>query len=199
MRGRAEGGRGRVPKTAAVAVLFCALTGCHHKKVQPLILPTQQAPVALDTPPTELDGTVLEPPKAKLPEVPLAEAAAKPKRVRKKPVKASAPPPSANPDTSTQVAKLDSASETSVIGALTPGGEQNPKTEQEAAELIASTDRRLNALPEQTVKAQGPQISKIRNFWSQAQKALKSGDAEGAKTLATKAKLLLDDLDKAEL
>jgi ribosomal protein S20 len=39
-------------------------------------------------------------------------------------------------------------------------------------------------------------VSKVRNFWKDAQDALKSGDAEGAKTLATKAKLLLDDLEK---
>jgi len=36
----------------------------------------------------------------------------------------------------------------------------------------------------------------VRNFRKDAQEALKSGDAEGAKTLATKAKLLLDDLEK---
>ncbi len=39
-------------------------------------------------------------------------------------------------------------------------------------------------------------MSKIKNFQRQAKQAMSSGDAEGAKTLATKAKLLLDDLDK---
>jgi len=34
------------------------------------------------------------------------------------------------------------------------------------------------------------QISKVRNFQRQAQEALNSGDAEGAKTLATKAKVI---------
>lgn len=196
MRVRTKEVRGRGSKTVTAAVLLCALAGCHHKKVQPLVLPTQQAPVVLDTPASGLEGQVLEPPKAKLPEVPLAEAAAKPKRVRKKPAKVSAPPPAAMPDTSNQAGAEDAASETAMIGALTPGGEQNPKTEQEAAELIASTDRRLNALPEDTAKWQASQISKVRNFSRQAQQALKSGDAEGAKTLATKAKLLLDDLEK---
>ena len=177
-----------------VAGLLCALTGCHHRKVQPLVLPTQQAPVALDTPASGLEGQVLAPPNAKLPEVPHAEAAAKPKRVRKKQAKTAAPPP-ASTDTS-QPGADDVEAETAMIGALTPGGEQNPRTELEAADLIASTDRRLNALPEDTIKAQASQISKVRNFSKQAQQALKSGDAEGAKTLATKAKLLLDDLEK---
>jgi len=40
------------------------------------------------------------------------------------------------------------------------------------------------------------QISKVRNFQRQAQEALNSGDAEGQRLLATKAKLLLDDLVK---
>jgi ribosomal protein S20 len=51
----------------------------------------------------------------------------------------------------------------------------------------------LNALPPQMDEAQKEQISKVRNFWRDAQEALKSGDVEGAMTLATKAKLLLDD------
>jgi phage shock protein A len=34
----------------------------------------------------------------------------------------------------------------------------------------------------------------VRNFQKQAQQALKAGDPEGAKMLATKGKLLLDDL-----
>ena len=79
---------------------------------------------------------------------------------------------------------------------MTAGGETNPQTRQEAEDLIASVEKRLNALPAQKVEEQKAQVSKVRNFWKDAQEALKSGDAEGAKTLATKAKLLLDDLEK---
>ncbi len=42
-------------------------------------------------------------------------------------------------------------------------------------------------------------MSNVRNFQKQAQQALKTGDAEGAKTLATKGKLLLDDLETGQL
>ena len=65
-----------------------------------------------------------------------------------------------------------------------------------ATDLIASNDKRLKQLSEKA-KAQQDQVSKIRNFQRQAQDALKSGDAEGAKTLASKALLLLNDLDRA--
>ena len=68
--------------------------------------------------------------------------------------------------------------------------------QQEAVDLIAANEKRLNALSAQIVEAEKAQISKVRNFQRQAQEALNSGDAEGAKTLATKAKLLLDDLVK---
>ncbi len=46
------------------------------------------------------------------------------------------------------------------------------------------------------VAGEKAQVSKVKNFLKDAQEALKTGDAEGAKTLATKAKLLLDDLEK---
>ncbi len=82
------------------------------------------------------------------------------------------------------------------IGELTAGGTADPQAQQDAADLLASIEKRLNGLPQQTVKKQRLQINKVRNFWRQAQEALNSGDAEGAKTLATKAKLLLDDLEK---
>ena len=81
-------------------------------------------------------------------------------------------------------------------GALTAGGEASPQTKQEAAELIASSEKRLNALSPQKAEEEKAQVSKVKNFLKDAQDALKSGDAEGAKTLATKAKLLLDDLEK---
>ncbi len=62
--------------------------------------------------------------------------------------------------------------------------------------MIATNEKRLNGLPAQLSDEQKAQISKVKNFQRQAQEALNSGDVEGAKTLATKAKLLLDDLLK---
>ena len=62
--------------------------------------------------------------------------------------------------------------------------------------MIAANEKRLNALSAQIVEEQKAQISKVKTFQRQAQEASRSGDVEGAKTLATKAKLLLDDLSK---
>jgi hypothetical protein len=128
--------------------------------------------------------------------VPIAAAAAHPKRERRKPAtKATAAAPATPPPPPAQVAAAEGLPEAS-IGALTAGGDSSPQLRQEAIDLIASNERRLKALPAEIVNLQKPQISKIRNFQRQAQEALDSGDAEGANTLATKAKLLLYDLDR---
>jgi hypothetical protein len=62
--------------------------------------------------------------------------------------------------------------------------------------MIASIQNRLSNLSANKVRQERSQVSRIRNFRRQAQDALNSGDVEGAKTLATKARLLLDDLEK---
>jgi len=151
--------------------------------------------VALEEIPEPQNLPMVEAPPEKLPPVPVSAEAGKPKRRKKQPPKIVVPP---EPVPETQVASAAGGvpSPDAAVGALTAGGETNPQTKQEAEDLIASIDKRLNALPAQKVEEEKAQVSKVRNFWKDAQDALKSGDAEGAKTLATKAKLLLDDLEK---
>ncbi len=152
------------------------------------------APVELVEIPEPDDLPMVEEPPAKLPPVPVSTEAGKPKKRKKQPPKVVVP---AEPVAETQVAGVGAPSPgDAAVGALTAGGETNPQTKQDAEELIASIDKRLNALSAQKAEEQKAQVSKVRNFWKDAQDALKSGDAEGAKTLATKAKLLLDDLEK---
>jgi hypothetical protein len=135
---------------------------------------------------------MVETPEVVIPPVPTAAAATKPKRERKRP--AAKPTPTA--PAPAQVATAEGLPETSAIGELTAGGESSPQRRQEAADLIASNDKRLKGLPARIVADKRTEISKIVNFQRQAQEALDSGDAEGAKTLATKVRLLLYDLDR---
>ncbi len=171
---------------------------------------------------------MVEAPKQKLPDVPVAAAATKPKKPRRKPKPAAqtaqgtgqsagtqtgagaagtAPGGSgsgiggagagAGPQMATAEPPPNEAG-IAALGALTPGGgDQSPRARQEASDLIAATEKRINALPKDTAKAQAAQINKVRNFLREAQSALRSGDAEGARTLAMKGKLLLDDVEKA--
>ncbi|WP_353068596.1 hypothetical protein RBB75_15430 [Tunturibacter empetritectus] len=189
-------GTGNITQKIAWTTLWFGLTmgmaGCRHKP-QLAPLPPVMSPVALEDIPEPDDLPMVEEPPAKLPTVPVSTEAGKPKKRKKQPPKVIAPP---EPVSEMQVASAAAPSPDAAVGALTAGGETNPQTKQDAEELIASIDKRLSALPAQKVEEQKAQVSKVRNFWKDAQDALKSGDAEGAKTLATKAKLLLDDLEK---
>lgn len=170
--------------------LMCGISGC-HKKVRAPQLPQIFAPVALETSPPPAESPMVEEPEVTIPPIPIAAAAARPRQQRRRPP--ATKPPASEP---VQVASGEPTAEETAIGALTAGGEANPRMQQEAVDLIAANEKRLNALSAQIVEAEKAQISKVRNFQRQAQEALNSGDAEGAKTLATKAKLLLDDLVK---
>jgi ribosomal protein S20 len=187
---------GKISRTLASVTLCFGLTvglgGCRHR-AQVVILPAVLTPIALEEIPEPENLPMVEVQLTNLPPVPVTASAGKPKRERKKPAAKTAPVPEP-----TQIASVTPAPspEETAIGALTPGGETNPQTKQEAADLITSSEKRLNALSAQKTEEQKAQVSKVKNFLKDAQDALKTGDAEGAKTLATKAKLLLDDLEK---
>jgi ribosomal protein S20 len=189
-------GKGKLSRKIAWTTLCfglaIGLAGCRHKP-QLAPLPPILTPVALEDIPEPDNLPMVEVTPVRLPPVPVSADAGKPKRKKKQPPKAIVPP---EPVPETQVAAATPSPEETAIGALTAGGETNPQTKQEAADLIASIEKRLNALSTQKAEEQKAQVSKVRNFWKEAQEALKSGDAEGAKTLAIKAKLLLDDLEK---
>ncbi len=201
-----QGTRFRAMRTATtIALLALGLNGCAaHHKVRPFVMPPftpvelAQIPEPQDLPMVEGDE------EEELPPVPVAEGATTPKRQRRRPAKVAAPAPDVAPPVPVAAATapvpaasapVDNAAD--VIGELTPGGDQDPKAQQEATDLIAANEKRLSALPADTVRAQASLVSNVRNFQRQAQQALRTGDAGGAKTLATKGKLLLDDLEKA--
>ncbi|MEI9979641.1 MAG: hypothetical protein WDN23_11705 [Edaphobacter sp.] len=189
----------RVHVTRLTGTMICfglavGLNGCNKKPVVPP-LPPVLTPVALIDIPEPDNLPMIEAPQIKLPPVPMAKNVG-PKRQRKKPAAKPAETPAADAQVQvTAVAPVPTAEETA-IGSLTAGGEANPQTKQEAADLITSSEKRLSALSPQKAEEEKAQVSKVKNFLKDAQDALKSGDAEGAKTLATKAKLLLDDLEK---
>lgn len=168
------------------AGLVLATSGCRHR-VRLTPLPPVLVPMPLVDVPRPANPPVLTAPQVKMPAVPVASRMARLPRERRRPpkVEETVQPPAPTP-----------AAEAAAIGSLTAGGAANPQTRQDAANLIASNERRLNALSAQRQEAQKSEVSTVRNFQKQAQDALNSGDAEGSLTLATKAKLLLDDLEK---
>lgn len=192
------GNRVRGGPTALLALaMVLALSGCRsHKVVRSIVLPPftpvelAQLPEPSEPPMVEEDEDAED-----LPPVPVAEGAATPTKRQKRRVKAPVASPPA--DVPVAVAAAPTPAESaSAIGELTPGGDQDPQTQKEAADLIASNEKRLAALSAGVVRTQAALVSNVRNFQRQAQQALHTGDAGGAKTLATKGKLLLDDLEK---
>lgn len=179
----------RLAGALVCAGMMAALSGCRHRRPQLPVLPAVLAPIPLATlpPPTSEPMLQAPPPQPQMP-IPIAAAAASPRRERRR----TTPRATTTPEESSP----EPVPEADAIGELTTGGATNPQAQQEAAEMISTIGNRLKAIPAQTARHQRTQINKIRNFWHQAQGALNSGDVEGAKTLATKAKLLLDDLEK---
>jgi hypothetical protein len=192
MQNEADGGAASKFLLGVVLLLPLGLSGCLHKNPQMVTLPINSAPVELASISEPENPPMVEAPPAEELPIPIAEAAATP-RPRRRPAPRPATPTAPVP---AQVASTEGVDEESAIGALTAGGDANPQTRQEATEMIASNDKRLKALPANTVKSQRSQINKIANFQRQALQALNSGDAAGALSLATKAKLLLYDLDR---
>jgi hypothetical protein len=172
--------------SALSLVLVAGLAGCRHKT--PVVLPQgATAPVDLEATPESANPAMIATEPAPVP--PPLQPVQPPKPVaRKKP----APAPKEAPPV--QVASAEPA--TLAIGSLSAGGESSPQSQQEAKDLIAAIKKRLAALPSKTANQQKDEVRQVNNFVKQAQQALDSGDADGAKNLATKAKLLMDDIEK---
>lgn len=176
------------------ASLLLVSTGCRHRPAT-VIPVAAQAPVALEpTPVKPLPPSVASVPTQAPPVASVPLPANKVKRVRHR---ATVPPPTAPPPTTPiEMASVTSPPIASVIGSLTSGEDASPATQQHAADLIASNDKRLKALSTKDVEDHRSAVLRVGNFDRDAAVALKTGDASGAITLATKAQVLLDDLNK---
>jgi hypothetical protein len=175
-------------RVALTLVLATGLAGCRHKTV-PLVLPQLSlAPIDLEVPEEPDNPPMIEAPPQTAVVVPPLPPPLPPKKTTKgKPAPAKPAPP-------VQIASAEPAA--LAIGALSSGGDSTPQSQQQTRDMIASIQKRLAALPTKTASQQKEEVSQVTRFLKQAQQALDSGDAEGAKNLATKAKLLMDDIEK---
>jgi hypothetical protein len=177
----------------AAALLCVALAGCHHQpKVPPLPPQTQTPNIYIPPPPQPNLPPMQAPPPAVVTDAkPAVKPSVKPKKHKKpaptKPAEDTTPPPAAAPPVPAESAA------SAELGALSPGGESSPR-QQQVAGHIAAVERRVNEMPTPSSDDQKKQVMQVRQFLKQANDALKTGDAEGADNLATKAGLLLDDI-----
>jgi len=205
---------------ASLVLLALSTTGCSHKNASP---PQQAQAPPLQTgkgtlPPLETTqpqeksetplASPLPPPSSQ--SVPLPPPT--PKKVRhpkKAPAKStdttqtagnSGSAPAASGSTTAQATPQTvsaTGSPGSPIGQLTTGDSAlGERTKHETADLIGGTQQGLNGIKRSLSTDEQVTAAQIRTFLKQAQQELDSGDTDGAHTLATKAKLLLDELTK---
>ena len=164
-------------------VLAVLLTGCRHKAVR-AALPIVLLPVDLeDSEPLDPGPMIAEipPPELGPPEPPAPPRPAPRRR------------PTQKDEPQVQVASGGAAL---AIGDLTSGSDLMSQSQQQARDLIASILKRIASLPAKTIDAQKKELRNVHRFVEQAQQALTSGDSDGAINLATKAWVLMDDLEK---
>jgi hypothetical protein len=136
-------------------------------------------------------------------EVEVAERETREREAREKEAGTAATPDTGPAPTEGQIAKVtapapkgDTAAPTS-IGQLTAApSPESSGSRQQASDLIDSTQRGVNSLRNLNGD-QTKTVAQIRSFLDQAERALHNGDLDGAHTLATKAKTLLDELTGA--
>jgi outer membrane biosynthesis protein TonB len=214
----------RAAKLRSLCVLTAILcTGCSHKTPatpQQAQAPPLQTGKGTLTPPKTTQqaektdtplASPLPPPSAQ--NVPLPPPTPKKVRKPKKPKPADTPPataaaPAASAQTSSTGAGSITAqaapqpvaatvANTSAIGQLTTGDSAlGERTKHEAADLIGATQQGLGGIKRPLSNDEKATAAQIHNYLKQAQQALDNGDADGAHLLATKAKVLLDELTK---
>ncbi len=206
----------------SLVLLALSTTGCLHKTAsqpqQAQAPPLQTGKGTLPPPETTQPQEKAETPLASpLPPPPAQSVPLPPPTPKKVHGKKPKPAPSKSTDTtqtaaatsgSTPAASGSTAQATpptvsaagapgSPIGQLTTGDSAlGERTKHETADLIGGTQQGLNGIKRSLSTEEQVTAAQIRTFLKQAQQELDSGDADGAHTLATKAKLLLDELTK---
>jgi len=173
---------------SAAWLLPLLLTGFPHKtKVaqnQPLPPPMEDAQAAKPEP----SPTHLAPPEVTISEQPHPQQQiSPPPEPVKKPQKHKKPA-----NTNTQVASATTPASVPAIGNLTTN--DTPNLRQATDTLLEQTEKSLKGMSRPLNDQEQKTAAQIREFIRQARDAMTSGDVDGAHTLATKAKVLLDEL-----
>jgi hypothetical protein len=210
-----------VSSAATLLVFLC--TGClFHKSSPPQQAqapPLQTGKGTLNPPTTAQQQEKSDTPLASPLPAPSAQSVPLPPPPPPKKVKHKSKPPAAKPADTAQAPAAGGASQSSAagsqsaqatppaplatvgtpspIGQLTTGDSaMGEKAKRETADLIGGTEQGLNGIKRSLSTEEKVTATQIRTYLKQAQEALDNGDMDGAHTLATKAKLLLDELTK---
>ncbi len=105
--------------------------------------------------------------------------------------------PAATTETPTDIAASGEPAASSPIGELTPGDTPGQAEKgKETTDLITNTENGLNSIKRPLSNQEQETVNQIKTFLTKAKTALTNQDLDGAFILATKAKVLLDELNK---
>jgi hypothetical protein len=200
----------------SLTLLVIPCTGCHHRSAsqQAQAPPLQTGGGTLHSPATQQQVSSDTPLASPLPP-PSAQAVPLPPPPPPKKVRRRLKQPKTKPADTTQTPAAGGTASQSVaasalpqqpstahesdspIGQLTTGDSaMAEKTRHETVALINETQQGLNAIKRALSTEEKITAAQIHTFLNQAQQALDNGDPDGAHTLATKARLLLDEVTK---
>jgi hypothetical protein len=212
--------------SSSLALLAVLCIGCHHNiapPVQAQAPPLQTGKGTLSKPQTTQQAEKTDKPLASPLPQPSAQSVPLPPPPPPKKVRHKVKPPPAKPADSAQTPATTTNGGTPVQPAATtpaqsvpaqqqaaaPGAAVSPigqltigdsalgeKTKKETADLINGTEQGLNGIKRSLSTDEKSTAAQIHNYLKQAQQALDNGDTDGAHNLATRAKLLLDELTK---
>lgn len=176
------------PGKCAAWLLPLALTGCIFHKAQPAPdLPL--APAIEPSLPVEVTSLELPPTQSVIAAKPIYNM-----KEESVPIKEPAKHhrPVSKPVEVTEVAPSSTA--VPAIGVISSG--DPPDYRYQTEDSIAAIERELNGINRSLSDTEQKTAGQIREFVKQAKAAFTSGDIDGAHTLASKAKVLLDELTK---
>ena len=178
-------------KLSARSVLWLLpllLTGCFHKTHTAQTPPL--APAIAKPPPPNITPVELPPGATMIPTQP-TENATVPSQPTQPPARPRRPVSKPAQDTNPQQTAVASP-EVSAVGQLSSGDSSDFR--RQAIESINSTERSVNSINRRLSDSEQVTVTHIREFLKQAKAALASGDVDGARNLAAKAKVLLGEL-----
>jgi hypothetical protein len=176
------------------------LSACVHNvnqsQMQPLAPPIEDTPpLPPDTAPANLPAPEYHIPKTDKPVIVVQSEPPKPAPKHRKPKPAAGSPGATTPgQPNTQVASETTPAEVSAIGQFATT--EAPDTKRQAADSISEVERGLSGITRHLNDTDEKTSTQIKEFLKQARAALATGDAEGANTLAQKAKVLLKELSQ---
>lgn len=188
----------RVSARSVAWLLPLTLSACMHKtnvsQVQPLAPPIEDAPPPkLDSAPANLPPPVISEPKpATLPVRPRQDTPKSPTKHARKTAKPPAAGNTTAPAQTTNQVASNTEPEVPAIGRLSSGEPDEEK--RQAADSINEIEKGLSGITRKLTDPEEKISTQIKEYLKQARAALSSGDIDGAKTLAVKAKVLLGEL-----